>query len=210
MRERGGTSSCPEGCPRRAELPGSSYAYLLGQYLGDGYIVEAGARRVHRLFISCCADYPGIIRECEEAIGAVMPGNSVGRRRRPGMTDLNCYSKHWPCLFPQCGRGKKHERAIRLERWQEDIALAEWPEMFIRGLIHSDGSRFVNKIKAPSGKTYEYPRYTFCNHSADIRSYFYEVCKQLGIECRRMNTFNISVARKESVAKLEVLVGMKY
>ena len=28
--------------------------------------------------------------------------------------------KHWPCLFPQHGPGRKHERKIRLEAWQRD------------------------------------------------------------------------------------------
>ena len=27
-------------------------------------------------------------------------------------------SKHWPCLFPQHGPGRKHTRKIELEQWQ--------------------------------------------------------------------------------------------
>jgi hypothetical protein len=55
------------------------------------------------------------------------------------------------------------------------IVLADWqhavvdrhPERFLRGLIHSDGCRTVNRFKTrlPSGRVaeYEYPRYFFSN-----------------------------------------------
>ena len=29
--------------------------------------------------------------------------------------------QHWPCLFPQHGPGRKHERPIVLEHWQRVI-----------------------------------------------------------------------------------------
>jgi transcriptional regulator with XRE-family HTH domain len=48
---------CPGLCPRRSDVPGSDYAYLLGQYLGDGTLVPTG-RGVYRLFITCCASIP--------------------------------------------------------------------------------------------------------------------------------------------------------
>lgn len=78
----------------------------------------------------------------------------------------------------------------------------------LRGLIHSDGTRGLNTIKHPQ-KTYAYPRYQFCNHSADIRAIFCEYCDKLGIEWRQMNRFNISVARSESVARLDQFIGPK-
>jgi len=105
---------CPGGCGRRGGA-GAGYSYLLGQYLGDGWIGSNWPRGVHRLEIACCADYPGIIAEVEQAIGAVAPLNAVGHRRKPGIALVSSYSKHWPCLFPQHGPGKKHERPIILD-----------------------------------------------------------------------------------------------
>lgn len=95
MRSRS-PAGCPERCAVVAEAPPAPYAYLLGQYLGDGTIVLT-RRNVYRLFVSCCAAYPRIIDECCAAIRAVLPGNAVGRRARPGAIELSCYSTHLPC-----------------------------------------------------------------------------------------------------------------
>jgi hypothetical protein len=80
--------------------------------------------------------------------------------------DVSSYWKHWPCLFPQHGLGHKHERRIALVPWQQRIVDAR-PDQLVRGLIHSDGSRHINRIKHPK-RTYEYVRYEFSNRSADI------------------------------------------
>jgi hypothetical protein len=46
------TSTCAICADAPERLPGRSYAYLLGAYLGDGHIVEM-KRSVHRLTIYC-------------------------------------------------------------------------------------------------------------------------------------------------------------
>jgi hypothetical protein len=199
---------CPGRCPRRSEVPPADYAYLLGQYLGDGTVVATG-RGVYRLFITCCATYPAVMTDCENAICRVMPSNSVGRRVRRGAVDLWCYSKHWPCLLPQCGPGKKHTRRIELEPWQSAIALNSHPEEFVRGLLHSDGCRSINRVTARTGRRYEYVRYQFSNRSGDIRALFTQACERLAIEWRQMNGHTISVARRSSVTRLDAFVGPK-
>jgi hypothetical protein len=83
------------------------------------------------------------------------------------------------------------------------------PQPFLRGLIHSDGCRSINTVRSASGRTYSYPRYTFSNRSRDIRGFFTATCDQLHIEWRQMNRWNISVARRESVARLDEFVGPK-
>jgi len=201
-------AGCPDRCPVVASVPPADYAYLLGQYLGDGTIVLT-RRDVYRLFVTCCAAYPDIIDECARAIEAVLPGNRVGRRSKPGAIDVNCYSKHLPCLFPQHGAGRKHDRRIVLAPWQEALALDAHPELFIRGLIHSDGSRFLNRVRNATGREYAYVRYQFSNRSDDIRDLFTAACDRLGIAWRRMNRYDISVARRASVETLDVLVGPK-
>ncbi len=121
--------------------------------------------------------------------------------------DVSAYSKHWACLLPQHGPGVKHDRMIRLEDWQCEI-LDRYPWRFIRGLIHSDGCRVMNP-SVHAGKTYRYPRYTFSNRSADIRGLFREYCEKVGVQCRQMNRWNISVARRDSVELMDRHIGPK-
>jgi hypothetical protein len=101
----------------------------------------------------------------------------------------------------------KHTRPIVLADWQREIC-DRYPARLIRGLIHSDGCRSINTIKHPK-RTYRYTRYQFSNVSDDIRGIFCEYLDLLGIEWRRMNACNISVARRASVAELDRLVGPK-
>jgi Homeodomain-like domain len=85
------------------ELPVAPYAYLLGQYLGDGCLFRVG-KAGFALRISSDSAYPGIIRECCQAIEAV-------RGRRPyvycypnkRLSTITSYWRSWPCLFPQHG-----------------------------------------------------------------------------------------------------------
>ena len=73
----------------------------------------------------------------------LMPGQHAAVfHRSDNCVEVSLYSKHWPCLLPQHGRGKKHTRKIRLEPWQE-VLVKEAAEDFVRGLIQSDGCRVV-------------------------------------------------------------------
>jgi hypothetical protein len=182
-----------------------AYAYLLGLYLGDGDISEMP--RTHRLRITLDGIYPGIVEECVDAIRTILPN-------RVSVLPTNCravivaaYSQAFPQLFPQHGRGLKHLRSIELANWQRVIT-ERFPGRLIRGLIHSDGTRHVNRIKHPK-KTYEYPRYAFSNRSDDIRAIFCEHLDLLEIPWRRMNRWNIAVSRREVVARLDEFVGPK-
>jgi hypothetical protein len=160
--------------------------------------------------------WPGIVDACESALRAVRPDNSVFRVNRKGCFAISSASKHWPCLFPQHGPGKKHERSIALEPWQQAIVDAH-PWEFIRGLIHSDGCRITNwttRLVAGERKRYEYPRYFFANKSDDIRRLFTETLDKVGVEwttlARGSDPFNISIARKASVALMDTHVGPKH
>ncbi|MDX3074341.1 helix-turn-helix domain-containing protein [Streptomyces sp. MI02-7b] len=196
-------------CPGRASGP--AYAYLLGLYLGDGCI-SPQPRGGHTLRIACSDAWPGLIDACEEAVRAVCPGNSVCRVHAQGCTMVTSYGRHWPCLFPQHGPGRKHERPIALEPWQQAV-VDEHPWDFVRGLIHSDGSRVVNRTTRLVGgepRRYEYPRYFFTNKSVDIRRLYTDTLDTLGVAWRQANACNVSVARKASVALMDRFVGPKY
>jgi hypothetical protein len=194
------------------QLDAAGYSYLLGMYLGDGHITRH-RRGVYRLSVYCDAAYPGIVEECAWTMLSYTPSLHVGLEwcdpdKRGRVCRVGAYSKVWPCLFPQHGPGRKHTRKLALVPWQE--ALVETaPEAFLRGLIHSDGCRSQNRVRGTS-RTYTYPRYTFCNRSADIRRIFCDACDKLGIEWRVMNERNISVARQASVARLDEFVGPKF
>ena len=99
-----------------------------------------------------------------------------------------------------------------LEPWQERIVEAH-PWQFLRGLLHSDGCRTINrfKTKLPSGRVaeYEYPRWFFSNLSADIRFLFVLTCEQLGLRWTQSNHRNVSISHRSSVALLEAHVGPK-
>lgn len=207
-REKTGCSRCGHPSHDFAALPGPDYAYLLGLYLGDGCISKA-PKGVFRLRIVLDRQYPGIIQECAAVMSAVMPTSKVGvvRHKHERADEVSSFSRAWPCLFPQHGTGKKHLRRIYLSRWQKEIVDA-YPRQLLRGLIHSDGCRSINTIRHPK-KTYVYPRYLFSNCSPDIRGIFCDYCDYLGIKWRVMNEFNISIARADSIAKMDEFIGPK-
>lgn len=125
-RDRAERGECPgrrpSPCPRcDGVLNSPAYAYLLGLYLGDGHIIQNRAMRSPSLSITCDESHPGLMDACEDAMRSVLPGNSVCRVRRKGCRELKVYSMHLWCLFPQHGPGKKHERTIALEAWQQAI-----------------------------------------------------------------------------------------
>ncbi|OLT31980.1 hypothetical protein BJF79_36675 [Actinomadura sp. CNU-125] len=200
-------------CPRcyGRSLNSQSYAYLLGVYLGDGHIV-ATTKGCYRLSLSCCATWPGLIDAAEMAMAAVMPLSRVHRRSRQGSIDVESQSKHWPCLFPQHGPGRKHERKIELANWQKEI-VEEYTQELVSGLVHSDGCRSMNRVRRPAAggdRWYEYPRYFFTNESMDIQGIFKDALDRLGIAWKQANRKNISVARREAVARLDEFVGPKF
>ena len=89
-----------------------------------------------------------------------------------------------------------------LEPWQREIVEA-FPREFLRGLLHSDGCRTVNRFttRLPSGREaeYAYPRWFFSNRSADIRALFCASCDRLGIRWTQSNPRNISVTHRAGV-----------
>jgi hypothetical protein len=207
------------GCPRCAVEPALpepqwEYAYLLGLYLGDGCISVGGnpSKNVWVLRIFCADAWPGLRAECRAAMSAIMPANKVSMRPGTGCTEVICYSRHWPHLFPQHGPGKKHNRVIELAPWQQDI-VGRRPGAFARGLFHSDGCRFLSRVRRPlaSGdRWYEYPRYMFTNESADILRLCGQTLDRLDVAWRYSRRNTISVARREAVGRLDEFVGPKY
>jgi hypothetical protein len=199
------SDSCPT-CGHRGHrwdaLP-RSYVYLLGVYLGDGCL-SPHPRGVFKLRISLDTRYPGILYEVEQAIRDVSLSNPVGQCAHPGCVEIYSYSKAWPCLFPQHGAGKKHERQIKLAEWQQSL-VERHPKLFLRGLIHSDGCRFIN---TGSGG-WRCPRYGFSNLSADIHGLFRDACEQLDLHWTAARKKQTYVSRKADVARMDEFIGPK-
>lgn len=192
---------CGHHSHRFRELP-SSYVYLLGLYLGDGSIATH-PRQVYKLRIFLDAKYPEIIREAKDAMRAVMPLSAVNSWKRPsGDVEVYSYSKAWPCLLPQHGKGSKHTRSIILTEWQEAL-VDQYPGSMLRGLIHSDGYRFQN-----TGRNWSHPRYGFVNFSRDIRQIFCSTCKRLELHTTQSGR-TVYVSRKADVHRLDGFVGPK-
>jgi hypothetical protein len=180
----------------------ADYAELLGPYLGDGYI--GVLPRTQRLRIFLDAKHAMIVSETAELLARTFPHNRVGRlvSRGGGMVVLWIYHQHLSCLFPQVGDGKKHERPIALEPWQDD-AVVRAPWAFLRGLIRSDGCVFVNR----TGK-YEYVSYCFDNMSREIRELFIRTCDQVGVVCRASGR-SVRIYQRASVELMRANVGVK-
>jgi transcriptional regulator with XRE-family HTH domain len=190
-------------------LDRAAYSYLLAQYLGDGCLWQSARTGTRLLRISSDAQYTGIIAECCRAI-VVIRGRPpyVRYHQDKRLATITSYWRGWPCLFPQHGPGRKHHRPIFLAPWQQEIVDAE-PEMFLRGLIHSDGWRGMNRVHV-KGRDYEYPRYQFSNRSEDIKRMFTDTCDRLGIAWRPWGPYHISVARRASVSRLDEFIGPKW
>lgn len=188
-------------------LPKANYAQLLGLYLGDGCLARVKSGFQLRLTMDIA--YPTIIEEARACVAACAPDRTVGvyRTRDEHYVNVSAYGAFWPCLFPQHGPGKKHERRIVLEPWQQQIVDHE-AGGFVRGLIHSDGWRGENRVRV-KGRDYSYPRYQFSSRSDDIRQLFTRACDQLGVSWRPWGRWHISVARRDAVRLLDAHVGPK-
>jgi hypothetical protein len=191
-----------------ASLDEAAYAYLLGMYLGDGCISEH-ARGVYRLRITLDAAYPGIAAECAAGIEAVAPGKRAHllSRRDQRAVDVTSYWKHWPCLIPQHGKGRKHLRRITLSDWQRRIVDVH-VTCFIRGLIHSDGCRII-ATERKGRSIRRVTRYAFKNRSEDILALFHRACVMADVHCTRASQTQIAVYSKAAVARLDEFVGPK-
>jgi hypothetical protein len=196
--------TCPRcgQAARRMSFTAADYAELLGLYLGDGHIARMARTWLLRIFLD--SKYPEIVGDAHALLARSLPANRVrkGHAHDGRMTILSVYSQHLRCLFPQHGEGKKHERPIVLETWQQQI-VDEAPWSFLRGCIRSDGCSFINR----TGR-YAYLSYEFSNRSQDILGLFGQTCDSVSVEYRRYPKA-IRIYRRPSVALLEANVGVK-
>jgi hypothetical protein len=199
-------------CPRCDDVPlaEAAFAELFGWYLGDGWL-ESSPRDVFTLHIYNDAAYPVLNAGLAALMREVKPGGRPHQRGRPGLCTTSMGWKHWPCLLPQHGPGRKHERVLPMEDWQWQV-VERHPDAFLRGLLHSDGARVANwatRTVAGRTKRYEYPRWQFVNRSEQILGWCTDALDLVDVPWRRSGRWTVSVSTREGVARLDELVGPK-
>jgi hypothetical protein len=176
-------------------LKKEDYSYILGLYLGDGYINKTD--RAYRLRICLDLKYNLLNDYAFERLKNLFPNNSVGSVHSSGCIYLYVYNKHLPIMFPQHGSGRKHLRNIILENWQ--VNMIDWVEL-LRGLFHSDGSYYFDR-----GKDY----FNFTNLSDNILNLFKMCCHNLGIHYTQTNDKTIRIGKRQDVKTVKELIGTK-
>jgi len=188
-------------------LKKEAYSYLLGLYLGDGHIAKTKPLKngnvVYKFRIFQDAKYINLIQLCIDKM-KILFESEVNVVNKPGCKEIICYKNNIPEIFPQHGPGKKHTREIVLTDWQKDI-VRKYPKEFIKGLIHSDGCRYVIKQSE-----YEYVKYELSNRSQDILGYFDWACSLIGVDTRRHSGSRASILRtQKDVDCFESFIGPK-
>ena len=190
-----------------------SYAYLLGIYLGDGYVANTGRgfQLRHHPRRVCTRTSSTNVRAMSCSAAGVTSAAACDRACDRSVRVL-AGSKHWPDLFPQMGPGRKHERPIVLAPWQREIV--ECPPVALRARADPlrrlpDHEPLQDAAAVRRVAEYAYPRYFFSNLSADIRGLFCASCERLGLRWTQSNHRNISISHRASVALLDENVGPK-
>jgi hypothetical protein len=185
-----------------------AYSFLLGLYLGDGSIYKDPTCEHYRLTIALDMKHLNLISETVTAMECVFE-KPVQEQDREGCINLKLTVTNFMDLFPQYGTGFKHDRKIELAEFQKEI-VEEFPEMFLRGLIASDGS-ICYTYTNPKYKEKLYKTYTFSNRSSDIFSIFIWALSLVGIDKQMPNfyanrIYKITIRDKASVKILETEV----
>jgi len=176
------------------------YAYILGMYLGDGSITQYKTHRTPSIRIALDSKWPHVIEKVQEKLQEIFPNNKVSLINVTGANcvHIKCYNKHLREIF-EYGKGAKHKRKIVLKDWQKK-AIDSYPWDFLRGLIHSDGSRYT---MTASGRV----NYSFSNKSVDIIELFKNICEKCEIKynCykKQNGQYEVRIRRIESVKKLD-------
>ena len=156
--------------------------------------------------------------EIKDSMSIILPDNKAFSNitvidGRISCDKITIYSKKLKDMFPQHDDGPKHLRPIKLESWQQDI-VNKFPKDFLRGLIHSDGCRYIAKQDK-----YQSPRYCFTNVSTDIIELCCSTMNKLGITysiskkaikgLMKYHSYNVFVQKKQCVEILDSFIGPK-
>lgn len=176
----------------------NEYSYILGLYLGDGYINKM--KRTYRLRIFNDIKYDSLNKYIIKNLEKLFLKNKVSTAIRQNTVSIGVYNNYLPILFPQHGKGKKSDREIKLYKWQKDIISERY---LLMGLLHSDGCYYKNTIGNK-----KYSSYGFSNLSNDIHKIFQNSCKKLNISYTKSGV-NTHIRNRKSVEYIEKNIGDK-
>jgi hypothetical protein len=189
---------------------GRDYVYLLGLNLGDGNI-SAHSRGVFKLRIVLDVKYPAIVDECAAAMATTVRTALLVEFANPA-TALRSTRTRGPGHASSLNTAQARNISAAFGSPNGKQSLAERrPEVLMRGLIHSDGCRFINTGRGG----WRHPRYLFSNVSSDITSIFCTACDCLGLRwtaalpSNESKAISIYVSRKDDVARMDEFVGPK-
>ncbi len=180
-----------------------AYSYLLGLYLGDGYINKK--IRSYMIRFSLDKKYKKLNDFTKEMLKIIFPDNTIGIIDFKNHIDLSIHNINLPSIFPQHGKGMKYTRKVVLTEWQKNILI---DEHFLKGLIYSDGCFFIRNV----GK-YSYNACCFTNKSVDIQRLFQGICDKFSIEWkyskRKTGVYDTNVQKQEAFNRIVELIGTK-
>jgi hypothetical protein len=173
------------------------YSYILGLYLGDGYIDKMP--RTYRLRIALDYKYNNLNDFAQKMLLTFFPKNKINRliiknKDKNSYINLIVYNNDIiKGLFPQIGDGKKHTRDVSLKDWQWNIIDCNY---LLLGLFHSDGCYYLHS------KRNKYS-YQFSNKSRDLIDAFKMCCEHLNLKYYFANhytkeSFSITISVKDS------------
>jgi hypothetical protein len=179
----------------------NTYSYILGLYLGDGYINKI--KNSYRLRIFNTVEYKLLNKFIINQLGLLFPNNKIGYTDFKTYLSICVYSnKSIPFLFPQHGKGRKHKRKIYLHNWQKEIISDKY---LLMGLFHSDGCFYYRKVNSII-----YPAYCFINESNDIHKIFQNCCDKLNVKYTyALKPKRTNIYKKNDVECLLTLIGTK-
>ena len=144
---------------------------------------------------------------------SVMPGSQVARYLTVSTASRSRATRgHGPVCSPNTDLGGSTPGGSGWRSGSQELA-ERWPEALLRGMIQSDGCRFINN--RGRSDTWTTPRYAFGNVSTDVTSIFCTACDRLGLRWtaafpsdeRKAET--IYVSRKADVARMDEFIGPK-
>lgn len=187
------------------------YSFLLGEYLGDGYI--AVSQGCPKLIIAQDSRYPMVIDYIHANLQTLFPLNKVTSLPVDNYVRVTVHTHLLLELFPQHGAGKKATRHIALTQWQQDI-VNQYPWEMLQGLLWSDGYR-----KERVFDTRTEVHHLFSNTSRDIIQICAGVLDLLDINYtvyskqpsgNRSRIWTVSVHRKADASQIDAHVPLKH
>ena len=186
----------------KSTLGFQNYSYLLGAYLGDGWITK----QTTQMKFCICKDRSrqtilDFWRRLLSKIGTV---STFHRKSNCDVLKI-ALPLEFMNIFPQSGDGFKNLRCVELVSWQYEIIDYKF---LLLGLFHTDGSCY--KPTPTSAKLV----YEFSNTSMDVIKIYKQCLENLGIpfseyDIKRKTPAKRIVARGETAKRMFSLIGTK-